>query len=68
MHDAALGAAVGAAVGALGGSLADVGIHDQFIEDVKSEVKPGTSALSRRNTRRSIRRRHLPLIVTGRNA
>ncbi|MCX5408804.1 DUF1269 domain-containing protein [Streptomyces sp. NBC_00335] len=40
-----LGAAVGAAAGAIGGSLSDVGIDDQFIDDVKSEVKPGTSAL-----------------------
>lgn len=40
-----LGAAVGAAAGALGGSLSDVGIDDEFIDDVKSEVKPGTSAL-----------------------
>ncbi|MFJ8013691.1 DUF1269 domain-containing protein [Streptomyces sp. NPDC096339] len=40
-----LGAAVGAAAGAIGGSLTDVGIDDRFIDDVKSEVKPGTSAL-----------------------
>lgn len=40
-----LGAAVGAAAGAIGGSMADVGIDDKFIDDVKSEVKPGTSAL-----------------------
>lgn len=40
-----LGAAVGAAAGAIGGSLSDVGIDDQFIDEVKSEVKPGTSAL-----------------------
>lgn len=40
-----LGAAIGAAAGALGGSLTDVGIDDDFIESVKSEVTPGTSAL-----------------------
>jgi uncharacterized membrane protein len=40
-----LGAAIGAAAGALGGKLADVGIDDDFIEQVKSEVTPGTSAL-----------------------
>ncbi|MEV6121375.1 DUF1269 domain-containing protein [Streptomyces sp. NPDC052077] len=39
------GAAVGAAAGALGGKMADVGIDDDFIESVKSEVTPGTSAL-----------------------
>ncbi|MFF8959202.1 DUF1269 domain-containing protein [Streptomyces sp. NPDC014894] len=40
-----LGAAVGAAAGAIGGSLADVGIDDDFIASVRSEVEPGTSAL-----------------------
>ncbi|MEU0402267.1 DUF1269 domain-containing protein [Streptomyces sp. NPDC006197] len=40
-----LGAALGALGGALGGSLADVGIDDDFIESVRGEVKPGTSAL-----------------------
>ncbi|CAL9271810.1 hypothetical protein SUDANB5_00254 [Streptomyces sp. SudanB5_2050] len=40
-----LGAAVGAAAGALGGRMADVGIDDDFIESVKAQVKPGTSAL-----------------------
>jgi uncharacterized membrane protein len=39
------GIAVGAAVGALSGSLADVGIDDDFIAAVRSEVQPGTSAL-----------------------
>ena len=39
------GMAVGAAIGALGGSLADVGIDDEFIASVRSEVQPGTSAL-----------------------
>jgi uncharacterized membrane protein len=39
------GMAVGAAMGALGGSMADVGIDDDFIESVRSEVQPGTSAL-----------------------
>lgn len=40
-----LGAAVGALSGALGGALADVGIDDDFIESVRSEVGEGTSAL-----------------------
>jgi uncharacterized membrane protein len=40
-----LGAAVGAAAGALGGKLTDVGIDDDFIDSVKSQVTPGTSAL-----------------------
>lgn len=40
-----LGAAVGAAAGALGGSMADVGIDDDLIKSVRSQVTPGTSAL-----------------------
>jgi uncharacterized membrane protein len=40
-----LGAAVGAATGALAGSLADVGIDDAFIDKVRGQVTPGTSAL-----------------------
>ena len=40
-----LGAAIGAATGALSGSLADVGIDDTFINDVRDKVTPGTSAL-----------------------
>ena len=40
-----LGAAIGAGIGALTGALTDVGIDDKFIDDVKSKVKPGTSAL-----------------------
>jgi uncharacterized membrane protein len=39
------GMAVGAALGAVGGSLADIGIDDDFIDSVRSEVQPGTSAL-----------------------
>jgi uncharacterized membrane protein len=39
------GLAVGAAVGALSGSLADVGINDKFINDVRDQVTEGTSAL-----------------------
>jgi uncharacterized membrane protein len=39
------GMAVGAAIGALSGSMADVGIDDEFIASVRSEVQPGTSAL-----------------------
>lgn len=40
-----LGAAIGAAAGALGGKLADVGIDDEFINEVKEQITPGTSAL-----------------------
>src|SRR5215203_1358770 len=40
-----LGMAMGAAMGALGGSLADVGIDDDFIKEVRERVTPGTSAL-----------------------
>jgi uncharacterized membrane protein len=40
-----LGAAVGAAAGALAGSMTDVGIDDDFIKKVRSQVTPGTSAL-----------------------
>jgi uncharacterized membrane protein len=40
-----LGMAVGAAMGALTGSMADVGIDDEFIREVRAQVTPGTSAL-----------------------
>ena len=40
-----LGLAIGAASGALAGSLTDVGIDDDFIDKVRAEVTPGTSAL-----------------------
>jgi uncharacterized membrane protein len=40
-----LGLAVGAAMGALGGAMADVGIDDDFIASVRTNVVPGTSAL-----------------------
>jgi len=40
-----LGAAVGAASGAIAGSLSDVGIDDGFINRVRDQVTPGTSAL-----------------------
>ena len=40
-----LGAAIGAATGALAGSLKDVGIDDGFINRIRDEVTPGTSAL-----------------------
>jgi uncharacterized membrane protein len=39
------GMAFGAAMGALSGSLADFGIDDDFIESVRGNVTPGTSAL-----------------------
>lgn len=40
-----LGMAVGAAAGALSGMLTDTGIDDGFINRVRDEVTPGTSAL-----------------------
>jgi uncharacterized membrane protein len=40
-----LGAAIGAATGALAGSLADAGIDDGFINKVRDQITPGTSAL-----------------------
>jgi uncharacterized membrane protein len=39
------GAAVGAAMGALGGHFADYGIGKDFLEQVRSKVTEGTSAL-----------------------
>jgi len=39
------GLAIGAAAGALGGSLTDMGIDDDFIERVRGQVTPGSSAL-----------------------
>jgi uncharacterized membrane protein len=40
-----LGAAVGAATGALAGPMRDIGIDDDFINTVRDQVTPGTSAL-----------------------
>jgi uncharacterized membrane protein len=40
-----LGVAIGAGLGALAGSLTDVGIDNDFIETVRTQVTPGTSAL-----------------------
>jgi uncharacterized membrane protein len=40
-----LGMAMGAAMGALGGAMSDVGIDDDFIDSVRNQVTPGTSAL-----------------------
>jgi uncharacterized membrane protein len=40
-----LGLAIGAAAGAAIGKLADVGIDDDFIKEVREKVTPGTSAL-----------------------
>ena len=40
-----LGAAMGAALGALSGSLADYGIGKDFLDQVRSKVTEGTSAL-----------------------
>ena len=40
-----LGLAIGAGMGALAGSFADVGIDDNFIKQVRTQVTEGTSAL-----------------------
>ncbi|MBB5958512.1 putative membrane protein [Saccharothrix tamanrassetensis] len=40
-----VGAAVGAAAGAAGGGLADIGIDDDLIREIRERVTPGTSAL-----------------------
>lgn len=40
-----LGLAVGVAMGALAGSMADVGINDNFINEARSKITPGSSAL-----------------------
>ncbi len=40
-----LGMAIGAAAGAFAGSLTDMGIDDKFIERIRAQVTPGTSAL-----------------------
>jgi len=40
-----LGLVVGAAAGAAAGAMNDVGIDDEFINDVRSRVTPGSSAL-----------------------
>ena len=39
------GLAIGAAMGALSGKMADYGINDDFIKQVRSQVTEGTSAL-----------------------
>jgi uncharacterized membrane protein len=39
------GMAVGAVIGGLSGKMADYGINDQFIKDVRDKVTEGTSAL-----------------------
>jgi uncharacterized membrane protein len=40
-----LGLAVGAASGALSGKFADIGVDDEFIEEVSETIEPGHSAL-----------------------
>jgi len=40
-----LGAAIGAGLGALAGHFSNVGISKEFIESVRQQVTPGTSAL-----------------------
>jgi uncharacterized membrane protein len=40
-----LGMAIGATIGAISGAMADVGIDDEFINTVRDQVTPGTSAL-----------------------
>ncbi|MGM1061420.1 DUF1269 domain-containing protein [Saccharothrix sp. Mg75] len=39
------GAAIGAAAGAAGGGLADIGIDDDLVHEIRERVTPGTSAL-----------------------
>jgi uncharacterized membrane protein len=40
-----LGLAIGAGMGALTGAMTDVGIDDKMINDLRSKITPGTSAL-----------------------
>jgi uncharacterized membrane protein len=40
-----LGAAIGASMGGMTGALADVGISDDFIKEIREKVTEGTSAL-----------------------
>ena len=40
-----LGMAVGAASGALGGKLADVGVNDNFMKELGTQLQPGAAAL-----------------------
>src|SRR5690554_4407065 len=40
-----LGAVVGAVGGAISGALTDIGIDDRFINQIREQVQPGTSAL-----------------------
>jgi uncharacterized membrane protein len=40
-----LGMAIGAAMGALTGAFSDIGIDDKFIEETRSKITEGTSAL-----------------------
>jgi uncharacterized membrane protein len=42
---AVAGAAVGAGEGALAGTVADIGIHDDFIRDVGRSLQPGAAAV-----------------------
>jgi uncharacterized membrane protein len=40
-----LGAAIGAGIGAASGKMADLGISDDFIKQVSSQIQPGQAAL-----------------------
>jgi uncharacterized membrane protein len=40
-----IGLAIGAGMGALMGSMTDVGIDDDFINQVRTQITPGSSAL-----------------------
>ena len=42
---AVLGFAAGTLVGAVSGSLMDIGVEDEFVEELAEHLKPGTSAL-----------------------
>lgn len=53
-----LGAAVGAAGGAVAGSLADIGLDDRFLNRVRDQVTPGSSALVVLSSRAAVDRVH----------
>lgn len=60
-----VGAAIGAATGALGGALTDVGIDDGFINSVREQVTPGTSALFLLSSNAVLDKVHDALATTG---
>ena len=62
-----IGMAVGAGMGALAGSMSDVGIDDDFINGVRDQVTPGTSALFVLSSEAVLDKIH-NVFVTGENA